>query len=129
VRLEQQRKRPAGKGGARAGAVAGRGGRTGPGQARPGTAAGAQHEGQGEGQDELRNAGQGEGRDGAHDLRFERSDDAAAERSEHGTDEAAPAAKKRRRRRKPASPREGGLGDANDAGPPSSPGRNTPLAD
>ena len=123
VRLEQQRKRPAGKGGARAGAVGGRAGRAEPGsgKARLG-AADAQHEGQ----DQVRNEGQD---GGAHDVRFERGDDAAAEHPQHPTDEAAPAAKKRRRRRKPASQREGGPAEANDAGPPSSPGRNAPLAD
>jgi len=122
VRLEQQRKRPAGKGGARAGAVGGRAGRAepGPGKARLG-AADAQHEGQ----DPVRN----EGQDEAHDVRFERSDDAAADHPQHGSDEAAPAAKKRRRRRKPASQREGGPADANDAGSSDSPGRNAPLAD
>jgi len=116
VRLEQQRKRPAGKGGARG---AGRAGRGEPGLGK------VQHEGQ--------NEGQNEGQEGAPDLRFGRSNDADAERSEHGPDEAAPAAKKRRRRRKPAIAREGNPADASDAGPsdsPSgSPGRNAPLAD
>ena len=122
VRLEQQRKRPAGKGGARG---AGRAGRAEPGQqgkARSGPA-GAQHEGHGDGLGEVRN----EGQDEARDVRFERGDDADSERSEHGADEAAPAAKKRRRRRKPASQREGG--GASDAGQPGSPGRSTPQAD
>ncbi len=105
VRLEQQRKRPAGKGGARG---AGRSGRTEsrPGQAAPGTP-GAHSEAD----------AQDGAQDGAHDVRFERNHDADAEPSQPGTDEAAPAAKKRRRRRKPASQREGGPAAANDAGP------------
>ncbi|MDO9611317.1 MAG: hypothetical protein Q7J33_05645, partial [Serpentinimonas sp.] len=116
VRLEQQRKRAAGKGGGRA---AVRGGRAEPGsgKSQPGPA-GAQNEGESEGADD------------APDPRFGRGHAADAERSEHGgTDEAAPAAKKRRRRRKPASQRAGGPADANDVGTSGSPARNAPLAD